>query len=228
MSQWIILFSENSNALSAIGSIASALAAIAALVVAAVTMWINKRLLDENKILRKAGTEPEVVAFLMPNDDNVNVINFVVANLGSGPAFDIIVTTNIDPATLKVKEAFFKLGFGTVPISVLPQGDRLTTLFAQGFEILSEPILPPFEVSISYRNIDNEIFKRKTTVDARQYSYVTRLRNSNEEKIVRSLDRISRSFESAVSGNYLRVETVTAKERSAREAEIIESFDLNR
>ncbi|GJE83613.1 hypothetical protein [Methylorubrum thiocyanatum] len=228
MLQRLINFvNDNANAISALGSTTSALSSIAALFVAISAVWLSKRLLDENRILRKAGTEPEVIAYLIPNDRNINVINFAIANVGNGPAFEVRFETDLDPEILKSKECFFRIDIGTVPITALPQGEKILTLFGQGFRILAKPELPPFTVDLSYRNVDGQQFKRKTVLDARQYAYVSRLSDSNEEKIANSLERISRSFDYSVTGNHLKVEVTNRKEREEIESNIIDSFDVD-
>ncbi|WHQ68094.1 hypothetical protein [Methylorubrum extorquens] len=220
------LINDNANAISAIGSLTSALSSIAALSVAVLALIYFKRLLEENKILRKAGTEPEVVAFLFPNTKNINVIDFVISNVGSGPAFNITTKTDIDPHMLKEKRSFFRSNFGEIPISVLPQGDRVVTLFGQGFQILADPVLPPFNVTVEYQNIEKQIFIRTFHIDARQYAYVSRLSDTNAEKIAKSLEKMSKSFDYAISGNHLKVEVTSRAEQQKIENDIVDNFDL--
>ena len=43
----------------------------------------------ENRTLRKAGSSPELVAYLSPHPDGHGGIEFVLANVGRGPAFDV-------------------------------------------------------------------------------------------------------------------------------------------
>lgn len=71
---------------------ANAVTAIATAVIAAFTMLtavLTRVLMAENRRLRKAGTEPEVTAYLIPHPDGNGAINFVLANIGQGPARNV-------------------------------------------------------------------------------------------------------------------------------------------
>lgn len=63
--------------------------ATATIVLAATTIvyaWHTWQLVKENRLLRKAGTDPQVVAFAIINPHVYGAIDFVMANVGKGPA----------------------------------------------------------------------------------------------------------------------------------------------
>jgi hypothetical protein len=47
--------------------------------------WERRTFTPETRSLRRAGTEPDVVAYLLPHPVHLIVINIVVANVGQGP-----------------------------------------------------------------------------------------------------------------------------------------------
>jgi hypothetical protein len=71
----IIFLNSNSGLITAIATIAIAL--------------LTRTLARENRILRQAGTEPEVIAYLIPHPSGHGGINFVIENVGMGLAKDI-------------------------------------------------------------------------------------------------------------------------------------------
>ena len=75
--EWLFNFLASHQA--AITAIATIFIAVSAVV----TTILTRKLARENELLRKAGTEPEVIAYL---DIGSHFINFVLANVGQGPA----------------------------------------------------------------------------------------------------------------------------------------------
>ena len=64
----------------AIIALATAVIAVAAVVTALLTFSLAR----ENRLLRKLGTEPQVVAYLMTDQRYKTMVNLVLANIGQG------------------------------------------------------------------------------------------------------------------------------------------------
>ena len=70
-----------------------AVTAIATLIIAGsaiISVWISKELAKENRLLRKASTEPEVAAFLKPDSRRNHVVYLVLANRGQPRTFCLL------------------------------------------------------------------------------------------------------------------------------------------
>lgn len=73
-------------------AVISEITAYATLVTAIATgalAYLTYRLAWESRSLRKAGSEPRVVAYFEPHPDGHGGVNFVIANYGLGPAFEV-------------------------------------------------------------------------------------------------------------------------------------------
>jgi hypothetical protein len=71
---------------------ASLTTAISTIVLTLTTMvyaWLTAVLAKENKLLRKAGTEPQIIAYLSPYPRIVGPLQFILANVGQGPALNV-------------------------------------------------------------------------------------------------------------------------------------------
>ena len=74
----------------------AAVATVVIAIFAIITAWLTKALADDNRLMRKAGTEPEVVVYLTTNPRYPQDIFFVLANVGRGPAKNVEFTLQGD------------------------------------------------------------------------------------------------------------------------------------
>ena len=58
--------------------------------------WLTGVLAIENRRLRKAGTEPEVIAYLFPDARHINILHMVVANVAKGAAKNVSIEFEAD------------------------------------------------------------------------------------------------------------------------------------
>lgn len=89
-----------------------AVTAIATIVLTVTTMVyaaLTGILACETRRLRRAGTEPDVVAYLMPDTLYLTPINLVVANVGSGPARNVAVEIEGDTADFQAHSKGLRL-----------------------------------------------------------------------------------------------------------------------
>ena len=88
-----------------------AVTAIATLIIASsaiVSVWISKELAKENRLLRKASTEPEVAAFLKADSRRNHARNLVLANVGQGPAKNVMFTIRASPVQSPTDSTWMK------------------------------------------------------------------------------------------------------------------------
>ena len=76
-------FFKTSEGASLVTAISTLVLMLTTIVYARLTAVLTR----ENKLLRKAATEPQVVAYLSP--DQRNILQFILANVGQGPALDV-------------------------------------------------------------------------------------------------------------------------------------------
>src|ERR1044071_331602 len=115
-----ILTTANNNANLVTAGATAVLAALTAL------LWF------ENRSLRKAGLAPEVVSYLARHPDGSGAIEFVLANVGRGPAFDVSFKFVANDEDFDAHDVALVNDSSRAPLGVLPQDEKMTALFGVG------------------------------------------------------------------------------------------------
>lgn len=158
-----------------LGLLSHSSAAITA-VATAVIAYLTYLLASENRRLRKAGTEPHVVAYLAPHPDGNGGVNFVLANVGQGPARNVKFEFVYDAADFRSHNAMLYNEHGRAPLTILPQGERIGSLFGVGYVLFgnsdgkSKTVLKPFDVKIAYTDLEGGLRSSIQTIDISQFS----------------------------------------------------------
>ncbi len=174
---------------------------VAATVVIAVSalasLWLNWRLTQDNRALRKAGTEPVVVAYLeIKRLSAAYLIYLALENVGQGPALDVEYFVDADP------QDFAAHGVLKVPVrtqrkvaSLLPQGGRIERFMGGSTTLLGdseEAGLQPFRVRVSYTNL------RGVAAESKEYPQdISEVREvvevvPSDERIAKALEKIEK------------------------------------
>ena len=180
-------------------SYASLITAIATAVLALLTaiLWF------ENRSLRKAGSSPEVVAYLLPHPDGHGGIHFVLANVGKGPAVDVTFELEYDEDDFKAHRVMLLNDPQRRPVSVLPQDEKIRALIGVSFELYGKidqnnigPLMP-FKVRTTFRDVFGRKKRRERELDIKQFAGLLGiLEKSNERKISESLEKIEKQMAS--------------------------------
>ncbi|MEZ2625211.1 hypothetical protein ACBP82_12655 [Paenalcaligenes hominis] len=86
----------------------------------------------ENRALRKVGSEPRLVAYYEPHPDGTGGLNIAIANVGLGP------------------------------ISVIPQGEKISIFFAIGYQLFKpknskdEKPISPFYIQLEWQTLQGK------------------------------------------------------------------------
>ena len=134
---WIEWLNSNHSLISAVATVVIALFAI-------ITAVLTKALANENRLMRQAGTKPEVVVYLATDTQRPHAINFVLANVGRGPARNVEFTLEGDMndfAAHAVSSAF-RNNSGGKGTDMLPQGERIQSFFGVGPALFGDPTTP--------------------------------------------------------------------------------------
>ncbi|MDB5602338.1 MAG: hypothetical protein JWN71_4382 [Xanthobacteraceae bacterium] len=207
----------NTGLVSGVASAVSAFAAAVVMCATIATVTLNRRLAKENRTLRKTEGDPQVVAYATINPRVWAAIDFVIANIGKGPARNVTYTVLSGAESLTKKEA--RLFPSGVKFAFLPSGEQLSSTMGMGWDLLSEPALPPFEVELTYENLAGEQRCAKFSVDVNQFNGMYRLGTPNDELIAQNLKKIADVMEGWSRGR-LQVETMSVSERKEYDAEI--------
>lgn len=155
-------------------AIATIVSGFSTLVIALLTWFLWK----ENRALRKAGSAPHLVAYFEMHPDGNSVINIAIMNTGQGAARDFYIElvcdeTNFEQYSLIYDYAVKKRG----PFTLLPQGEKLSVMFAVGPNLFAPRDLPegqainPFHIVLEWKSMDLTTTYRETyLLDINPYS----------------------------------------------------------
>jgi hypothetical protein len=213
-SAWIIVHKDH------VALLAAGVSAFAAVVV----MFLTRALATDNRLLRKAGTEPEVVAYLLPDERHINILNLVVANVGRG------VACNVELEFLGDLELLRKSGVRMIRKSRrsvlpwLPQDERFVQIFGNCLDFFEGKTPPDVEINAHFENSVGEKKTTRSLISIGDFDGVSRL-HSTDHEAADALKQIATAIE-GWGYNRLKIETVTAAEveqqQKARYDEIME------
>jgi hypothetical protein len=201
---------------------ASLTTALSTVVLTATTMvyaWLTAILAKENRLLRKAGTEPQIVAYLSPHPGITGPLQFILANVGQGPAFEVRFRVVSGGEEFQKRQA--QLPQPKVPLTVIPQGGRYETLFGMAWDLLGEPRLQPFVVEVRYRDLKKREHLASYSLDVQQFEGLTRISEDSQQEVVKALKDIASELQKWTM-RALPVETATRAERRQEEQELFE------
>lgn len=183
------------NVLAMLNTNAGLISAIATVVIAALTavLWF------ENRSLRKSGAAPEIVSYLLPHRDGNGAVQFVLANVGRGPAFNVSFELLNDEADFAAHDVMLINDPERMPISVLPQDETMSALLGISYHLYGKVDekdigpLKPFKVRMMFSDIFGRKHKSERTLDIRQFAGLRGvLEKSNDRKISEALEKIER------------------------------------
>lgn len=187
----------------------TALATVVIAVMAIVTGALTYALIRENRILRKAGTEPNVVAYLTTHARRPTMTNFVLANIGEGAARNLRFRFEADEQDFASHKVRLNNSCDRAAIGVLPQGEKIEAFFG-GHELYLNSKLKPFRVVIEYEDIKGRRRISTHSLDVSQFDGFSILGESAEHDIAEALKKIEQHFNHLSNGtSRLRVETVS-------------------
>lgn len=185
MAEFLVIINSYANLITA--------AATAVLAVLTAVLWY------ENRRLRKAGTSPEVVAYLLPHPDGHGGIHFVLANIGKGPAFNVAFDLDYDEVDFESHRVMLKNDPQRTPVSVLPQDEKIRSLMGISFQLYGKidqndiGPLKPFKVRTTFYDVVGRKMSRERVLDIRQFEGLLGvLEKSNERKISEALEKIEK------------------------------------
>ena len=168
------------------------------------SLWLTWRLSQDNRALRRAGTEPEVVAYLGIDPRSGFLVSLVLENVGQGPACDVEFFVEADPQDFADHEVRYVTAGTTQKIrSLLTQGERVERLLGVGNRLFSEDEakrLQPFRVDVWYSNLrDVRIGPKEYLLDIAELGGATQS-TPTDKRLADSLEKIERHLRHLGSG----------------------------
>lgn len=146
---------------------------LSTLVVAALTLLLVR----ENKLLRKAGSSPRVVAHFEFHPDGNGGLNLALSNVGTGPALDVSFSFEYDYEDFNNYNIIVDYAQERPAITMIAQGGKVSFLFAVGFQLFKPKDksvsnqLKPFQVKVSWRaSSSGKLFSERYPIDVAAYA----------------------------------------------------------
>lgn len=186
------------NILDLLDRYAGLMSALSTLCIAILTafLWF------ENRALRKAGQSPDVVAYILPHPDGSGAVEFILANVGRGPAFDVTFEFACDDEDFLAHDVMLENDKDRMPLSVIPQGEKVKSLFGIGFKLYGKSSgrdigpLKPFMVYINYKDTLGCNHQSKRVVDIKQFAGLRGiLAKSPSAKSAETLDKMEKHLQ---------------------------------
>jgi hypothetical protein len=183
-------------------------------------------LLRENRTLRKAGSEPKVVAHFQMHPAGNGALQLALSNVGSGPAMDVSYVFDFDPGDFENYDLLFKFAEKRPAMTMIGQNEKFVFLFAVGFHLFrpKDPNvstqLKPFHVKVSWRSLgDNRSRSESYLLDVAAYAGLPGLAEKPPMvKIADELESIRKKLGQLAASEYagLRSLDATNLEQSVR------------
>nr|MBF4344337.1 hypothetical protein [Vibrio anguillarum] len=109
--------------------ISTILSGLSTVAIAVLTVFLWR----ENRLLRKAGSEPKLVAYFEPHPDGTGGLNISVANVGTGPARDVYIQFKGEESDFTNYDLILDCTEKRGPLTLIPQGEKISVLFAIGY-----------------------------------------------------------------------------------------------
>lgn len=180
----------------------------------------------ENRKLRLAGSDPEIAVYLLPNPNGDGSVNFVISNIGRGPAFNVTYNFLYEEDDFRNHSAHIFNDPDRMPITALPQGEKISALFGIGYRLFGDTSgkdigpLKPFKVRTQYYDIFGRKKDREQKLDIRQFAGLNFIiEKSYERKISESLEKTEKHMaEISKKSSYLPeiLETIKISDRRTR------------
>ena len=136
--------------------ISTILSGLSTVAIAILTVFLWR----ENRLLRKAGSEPRLVSYFEPHPDGTGGLNIAIANIGRGPARDVFIQFKGDESSFSNYDLILDCSNKRGPLTLIPQGDKISVLFAIGYQLFKpknaekkEP-LPPFTIVLKWTDLN--------------------------------------------------------------------------
>lgn len=194
-----------------------AITALATVILTATTIvyaWLTGILAIENRRLRKAGTEPEVIAYLFPDVRHVNILHMVVANVGKGAAKNVSIEFEADAEDFALHGVTHRPGVRRPIVSFLPQDERLFHFFGNAMDMFNPSAPKDFFVHIHYEDIGGRPRSGRFKASVADFEGFIRIGDPPEYTAAEALKAIKEEISQWGSGfKRLKIETITAKEQ---------------
>jgi len=197
----------------------SAVVALSTVVYAVLTAL----LVTETRQMRRAQTEPKIVAFVEPREEFVNFAHLYIKNVGAGPAFDVSFELKAKPeddgGKLLIKD-FSVSRFLETGIDYIGSNQRIQSGYTAFTEEFDKKIKAIFTVTIKYKSSTNLQYCDSYTIDMSQFEGAGGLGTPYMYSIAQSMKKLQEDVHKISTGfSKLKVQSYTHEDREREKKE---------
>src|SRR5690606_13693257 len=133
MTDCLALFFQKVSSMDTWKDLATVLSGFSTFAIAALTFFLWR----ENRLLRKAGSEPRLIAYYEPHPDGTGGLNIAITNVGKGPAKDVYFQFEGDSENFAKYDLVLDCSHRRGPIATIPQDGKISIFFAVGYQLFS-------------------------------------------------------------------------------------------
>lgn len=178
-------------------SLGSVLSSFSTVAIAVLTIFLWR----ENRLLRKAGSSPQLIAYFEPHPDGTGGLNITIANVGKGPARDVYFQFRGDSNNFSKYNLLLDCSLRRGPIATIPQDGKISIFFAVGYQLFyptsikgkeaKQPI-EPFHICLEWnQSSGRKTYSEEFLLDVKPYSDLPGfISKPHSLKLVDSVDKV--------------------------------------
>jgi hypothetical protein len=197
----------------------SALVAISTVVYA----WLTARLVREARSMREAQTEPRIEVFYRPRDEWISLIDVVVKNIGTGPAYAIFITasaSHTSEGSSSLLQRLNELGSFRKGIAFLAPGQEFHSFWTTMTEHFEDKLQTSVVVKSRFRSSSGREYEARHQLDLSELKGVQRIGTPALLKIAKAVEKLQEDVNRLVAGlRKMKVDVFTSEDRERELAE---------
>ena len=180
-------------------------------------------LVTETRQMRRAQTEPKIVAFVEPREEFITFGHLYIQNVGAGPALNISFELNSKPedegAKLLIKD-FSKSRFLETGVDYIGPNQRIKSQYTAFTEEFNKKIKAIFTVTIKYKSSTNREYSDTYTIDMSQFEGAGDLGTPHLYSIAQSLKKLQEDVHKISTGfKRIKVDSYDSNDRELEQKE---------
>ena len=192
----------------------SATVALSTVVYAVLTALLVK----ETRQMRRAQTEPKLVAFVEPREEFISFAHLYIQNVGSGPAFNITFELKCaaedEGGNLLISD-FSGTKFLTTGIDYIGPNQRIQSRYTSFTDDYEKKIKANLTVLVKYQSSTSKNYSESFSIDMSQFQGAGGLGTPHLYEIAQSLKKLQEDFRKVSTGfNRLKIDTYTQNDRN--------------
>lgn len=179
--------------------------------------WLTARLVAETRYLREAQTEPRIEVFYRPRDEWISLIDIVIKNIGSGPAYDLSFSSSATVSNKGSEELLSRLKelkSLNSGIAYLGPGQEFFSYWTRMTDHFQEKLETQIQVTSNYKSAMGRAYTRQHILDLSELKGIERIGEPPLLKIAKYVEKLQEEVRRLASGfQKLKVDVFTHEDR---------------